>query len=520
VTQRVISVFLPRWPTDRLARAQGRKTSDNSASPPKTPPDAAPDAPIVMVGRVGRRRAIAHLNLAAARAGLRLGQAVAHATALVPGLVLHDLDPQGDQAALHRLALWAQRLYSPAVAADAPDGLVIDATGCGHLFGGEEKMLIDLRGRLAKAGLSSQIAVADSWGGAHALARFSSRSIFIAAPGTTGRELKDLPVAALRLPADLVQTLSKLGFDTIGEVEATAKGPLAHRLGLEPIRRLDHAFGREAEPIEPVLAPETLRVSKVFAEPIGAPETLARYVTQLTGELCAALEAAGHGAKRLDAWFFRVDNRIETARIGMAAPSRDAKRLAKLLCEKLENVDPGFGVDKMLLAAPGAEPLAYRQDEALAKVAVADLSGLIDTLSNRLGAEHVYRLASADSDLPERSVRKAPALERPPAFSWPADWPRPTRFFPRPEPIETVALLPDAPPASFTWRGVRRRVRRADGPERVFGEWWKADAELARSRDYFQVEDEAGERYWIFRDGDGEDAATGSQRWFMAGVFG
>jgi protein ImuB len=482
-----------------------------------------PETPTIMVGRVGRRRAIAHMNLAAARAGLRIGQAVAHATALVPGLALHDLDVEADQAALHRLALWAQRLYSPTVAADPGDGLVIDATGCAHLFGGEEKMLIDLRGRLAKAGFSAQVAIADSWGGAHALARYSRRSIFVVTPGATGRELLDLPVAALRLPPDLVPALSKLGFDTIGELEATPKGPLAHRLGLEPARRLDQAFAREAEPIEPVLAPETIRVSKIFAEPISAPETMARYVSQLTVEICAGLEAVGQGAKRLDAYFFRVDNRIETARIGMAAPTRNARRLAKLLCEKLENVDPGFGVDKILLAAPGAELLAYKQDEAVGRAGAhkaADLSGLIDTLSNRLGPDQVYRLVSTESDLPERSVKKAPALERPQAFSWPADWPRPTRLFPRPEPIETVALLPDAAPASFTWRGMRRRVRRADGPERVFGEWWKADAELARSRDYFQVEDDAGERFWIFRDGDGEDLATGSQRWFMAGVFG
>ncbi|WP_343699233.1 DNA polymerase Y family protein [Caulobacter sp.] len=473
-----------------------------------------------MVGRIGRRRAVAHMNRLAAQAGLRVGQAVAHATALVPGLVLHELDAAGDLAALQRLALWAQRLYSPTVAADPPDGLVIDATGCAHLFGGEEKMLIDIRDRLTKAGLSVKVAIADSWGGAHALARYSPRPIFVVPPGALGRELHPLPVAALRLPADLVQALAKPGFDTIGELEATAKGPLAHRFGFEPIRRLDQALGREREPIEPVLAPETLRASRVFAEPIGAPETLARYLCALTVELCAALEAAGLGAKGLDAFFFRVDNRIETARLGLAAPSRDAARLAKLLCDKLETIDPGFGVDRMVLAAPGAEPLAYRQDDALGGPASADLSGLIDTLANRLGPEHVYRLASADSDIPERSVRKAPPLESPAAFSWPIDWPRPTRFFPRPEPIETVALLPDQPPAAFTWRGVRRRVRRADGPERVFGEWWKADAELARTRDYFQVEDEGGERYWIYRDGDGEDAATGSQRWFMAGVFG
>ena len=474
-----------------------------------------------MVGRVGRRRAIAHMNLAAAKTGLRIGQAVAHATALVPGLVLHDLDAEADLAALQRLALWAQRLYSPSVAADPPDGLVIDATGCAHLFGGEEKMLIDIRDRLTKAGLSAKVAIADSWGGAHALARYSLRPVFVVPQGALGRELHPLPVAALRLPAELVQALAKPGLDTIGELDAAAKGPLAHRFGLEPIRRLDQALGREREPIEPVFARETQRAAKIFAEPIGAPETMARYLGELTVELCAALEAASLGAKALDAFFFRVDNRIETARLGLSAPSRDAPRLAKLLCEKLETIDPGFGIDKMVLAAPGAEALTYKQGDALAgRRAGADLSGLIDTLALRLGAESVYRLASADSDIPERSVRKAPALERPAAFSWPVDWPRPTRFFPRPEPIETVALLPDQPPAWFTWRGVRRRVRCADGPERVFGEWWKADAELARSRDYFQVEDEGGERYWIYRDGDGEDLASGSQRWFMAGVFG
>lgn len=484
-----------------------------------------PDAPVVMVARIGRRRAIAAMNEAAAHHGLRIGQAVAHATAMTPGLLLHDLDGEADRAALERLALWAQRLYSPIVATDGGpnglDGLVIDATGCTHLFGGEEKMLLDIRARLLKAGVTALLALADSWGGAHALARFSRRAIFVAAPGTTGRELAHLPVAALRLPDDLVQALSRLGFDTIGELEATAKGPLSHRLGLEPVRRVDQAFCRVAEPIEPVIALETLRVARIFAEPIGAPETLARHLTELTTGLCQALEEVSLGAMRLDALFYRVDNRIETARLSLAKPSRDAKRLAKLLCEKLETVDPGFGIEKMTLAAPGAEPLAWRQSDHIgAEWPKTDLSGLVDTLSNRLGAEHVYRLASADSDLPERSVRKAPPLEAPAAFSWPADWPRPTRLFPRPEAIETVALLPDAPPAAFTWRGVRRRVARADGPERVFGEWWKADAELARSRDYFQVEDEAGERFWIFRDGDGEDPTSGSQRWFMAGVFG
>jgi protein ImuB len=492
VTPRVISVFLPQWPTDRHRRSLGK------SAPPL-------EVPVVMVGRVGRRRAVASLNTAAAESGLRLGQAVAQATAMVPGLVLHDLDPAGDAAALERLALWAQRLYSPVVAADAPDGLVIDATGAAHLRGGEEKMLIDIRSRLEKVGLQSQIAIADTWGAAHALAHYSRRAIFVAEPGVIGRQISSLPVSALRLPASTVEALGRLGFDTIGELEATPKGPLAHRVGYAPVRRLDQAFGRHAEPIEPVMAPETLTARRAFAEPISAPETMARYVTQLVAELCAGLEAVSLGARRVDAYFIRVDNRTETARVAMAAPSRDAKRLARLLCEKLENVDPGFGVEKIESLGDAEGP--------------TDLSGLVDTLTNRLGAGHVYRLASAESDLPERSVRAAPALEAVEEFSWPLDWPRPARLFARPELVETVALLPDAPPAAFTWRGVRRRVRCADGPERVFGEWWKADAELARSRDYYQVEDDAGERFWLYRDGDGEDPATGTQRWFIAGIF-
>jgi protein ImuB len=116
-------------------------------------------------------------------------------------------------------------------------------------------------------------------------------------------------------------------------------------------------------------------------------------------------------------------------------------------------------------------------------------------------------------------MRVDPAAPRTGA-AWTDQWPRPWRLLPTPEPIETVALLRDQPPVTLTWRGVRRRVKRADGPERVFGEWWKRDAELIAVRDYFQVQDEAGERFWIYRAGDGEDQDTGSHRWFLHGIFG
>jgi protein ImuB len=150
----------------------------------------------------------------------------------------------------------------------------------------------------------------------------------------------------------------------------------------------------------------------------------------------------------------------------------------------------------------------------------ADVSGLIDTLANRVGERRIYRFAAVASDVPERCIMRIAPLAPNTGEAWPDHWPRPSRLLPAPEPIDAIALLPDHPPASFAWGGIRRRVMRADGPERVFGEWWKRDAELATVRDYFQVEDEAGERYWIYRAGDGEDAATGSHRWFLHGVFG
>ena len=141
-------------------------------------------------------------------------------------------------------------------------------------------------------------------------------------------------------------------------------------------------------------------------------------------------------------------------------------------------------------------------------------------LANRVGTRAVYRLAPVASDVPERSVTRIPPLSEPVGAGWPDHWPRPARLLPRPEPIQTMALLPDQPPVWIVWRGVRHRVARADGPERVFGEWWKRDSELIAVRDYFRIEDEAGARLWIYRTGDGENAGTGSHHWFLHGVFG
>lgn len=485
--------------------------------------DAAPppETPLVLIGREQRRRVVFAVNAAAIAAGLRRGMPATKAQALVTGLVVMDADLAADAEALERLALWTLQRYAPIVAPDPPDGLVIDTTGADHLHGGEELMLSGMVNRFLASGISARAAIADTWGAAHACARFLARPTLVIPPGAQTDAFSGLPIAALRLDPAILTGLRVLGFNTIGEVASQPRAPLTLRFGPELGRRLDQAIGNIAEPIDPLRTPDLIEVRRAFGEPISAAETIARYTAKLVNQLCRLLEEKGFGARRIDMLFHRVDNSYQAIRAGTATPVRDVKRLTRLLTDRIETIDPGFGVEIMSLTATHAEPLVARQViSSLIEEPEADVSGLIDIIGNRIGERRLYRFAPIASDVPERSVARVAPMSPDAGESWPDHWPRPARLLAHPEPIETMALLPDHPPVNFTWRGVRRRVRRADGPERVFGEWWKRDAELAAVRDYFLVEDDAGERYWIFRSGDGERGETGSQRWFLHGIFG
>ncbi len=450
--------------------------------------------------------------------------AVSQAQAMLPGLQVETADPDADAAALRRLAAWCLR-FSPLVSPCPDDGVWIDISGCAHFHGGECRMLRDMVRRLAASGLSARAAVADTPGCAHAMARYGAEPLTVVPPGGAADALAALPVAALRLDAGCAEALRRLGFERIGALMAAPRAPLARRFGANALRLLDQALGRAAEPIEPLLPPELCRVRQGFPEPIATPEDLARVTTLLAGALCGKLLRRNLGACRLDLVFQRVDGVAQWVRVGTAAPSRDAAHLTRLLTAQIETVDPGFGIESVMLSAPVTARLGARQTVAdlAADAAGPDLTVLVDTLSNRLGAAHVYRAAAVESDIPERSVRRAPPLPRHtlgalPA-AWPAALPRPPRLLTPPRQVETVALLPDHPPVQFTWRRKSHRIRHADGPERIYGEWWRSDDEVFAVRDYFQLEDEAGQRFWLFRNGDGQDAATGDLRWFLHGLF-
>lgn len=442
---------------------------------------------------------------------------LAHARMLVADLVVAEAAPNADLAGLNRLALWCQKRYSPLTAAAPPASLWLDVTGCTHLWGSEEALLDDLHARLERAGFANKVAMADTPGAAHAVARFGRKLTSTVAAGGAVGATANLPVAALRLATETVAALARLGFETIGDLMRAPRPQLALRFGDEVGRRLDQLTGARFEPIEPLSPPEALRRRVTFVEPISTAEAIRIGMEKLVGQIHQDLEARGLGARQVDLVCECVDGRRQAVRVGTARPTRDQAHLMRLLAPRIETIEPGFGIEAMSLSVALGQPLKATMTGNLVDRApdIESVAVLVDALANRLGPERVYRVVAAASDVPERSVRRVPPLAPPSNVPWPTDLPRPIRLLERPEPVETIALMPDGPPTAFFWRQQRHTVRRADGPERIHGEWWRGDREVNAMRDYFRVEDDQGSRFWLFRTGVANDA-----RWFIHGIFG
>ncbi|WP_237219614.1 DNA polymerase Y family protein [Sphingomonas arenae] len=515
----------------RVCREEGALT-DIGYLPPDEPP-------LVTTHKVGPRVEIAAANPAARSLGLTPGMALTMARAQVPGLEVRVADPEGDAADLRSLAELLARRWSPVVAVSDADGLFIDLTGVAHLHGGEARFARRLLRLLARHGVTARLAIADTAGAAWALARHGGGgAALIVKPGEHDAAIAPLPVTALRLEPASLELLARLGVDTAGQLLAMPRAPLVRRFGKAIVLRLDQATGRVPEPFDPVVPPTTVTVEQRFAEPIATAEAIEHWLRQLMPRLARALAEAGQGARSVELIAARVDGVPQRLRLGFARPTRDPAHMLRLALRRIEEIEPGFGIDAIALHVHRADPLGPESlAPALADPQVPDLAPLVDTLANRIGADRLWRASPVESDVPERSVALAPPLDpgpkrlakakrddvrlldsRAPDHPWHPRWPRPVRLLRRPEMVHHVmAELPDQPPRRFTWRGKAYRVVRADGPERIAGEWWRRPAERQAVRDYFQVEVESGQRFWLYRRGDGVRSETGDLSWFLHG---
>jgi protein ImuB len=522
------------------------------------------ETPFATVIEDAGRRLLAAVNPAASAAGLTPGMPLADAFSFLPDLATAVAEPVEDMASLRRLAEWCGR-YSPWTAPDGMDGVRVEITGSAHLWGGEVALAADLTTRLDRQGIACHIAVASTLGAAWALARFApiGDNVRILPPENMRAGLAALPVEALRLDPATAQGLRRVGLKRIGDLYAMPRAALASRFGDKVVLLLDQAQGDLPEPLSPLGEAPVRRVRLSFAEPIADPADLARAAERLAEDLVLRLAREGAGARRLDLAFHRVDGRVERILIGTARPSRDPRHLAALFKERLDTIDPGLGVEDMILAAFAVEPLPAEQIGFVgspAGAAAGSAAPLLDRLGNKLGLAALYRLESRESHIPERASvcvflplpspaggegrvrgvatpRHSAGPPHPPLANATGPSlspinggegligtgsgkpPRPIRLFEPPEPVEAFWLLPDDPPFRFTWRRRPHRVMRADGPERIAEEWWRLEGSGAVDaiRDYYRVEDEEGRRFWLFRAGlSGNDRPP---RWFIHGVF-
>ncbi len=465
------------------------------------------------------------VDAAAAEAGLAPGLMLADARARLPQLRVVEADPAGDAAALQRLADWCTR-FSPWTAVEGQDGIWLDITGAVPLFASEQALARELLDRLRAQGFAARVAIADTPGGAWAVARFGGLDdgLAVIPPGGVRAALGPLPVAALRLTEAITQDLRRLGLRQVASLYPLPRAPLAPRFGEIVARRLDQALGLVEEPISPNRPTEPRQERQGLAEPIGTAEAIAHVLGRLTERLCRRLEREGLGARRLELACYRVDARVERVAIGTSRPNRDAAHLSRLLGAEIERIDPGLGIEVMVLKALEVDPFTADQlglDRG-GDTAEANLAPLIDRLANRLGGGNVVRPVARASHLPERAMRLVSALESVAPGAWPEGRPRPIRLLTPPDSIEVTAPVPDDPPLLFRWRRETHRVRHAEGPERIAPEWWRcegrADADLVEDiRDYYRVEDLAGCRFWLYRQGLYRPDVPA--RWFLHGFF-
>jgi len=464
---------------------------------------------------------------------------------LFPDLIVKQADPAADLKALDKLAAACER-YTPWTAIDplggglltdmsGSGGLWLDISGCAHLYAGERSLVKDLRDRCLQAGYQPRIGLADTPGAAWAAARFGETSCSIIPEKAHQHSLATLPIAGLRLDTATLEGLESLGLRQIGDLYEMPRAPLASRFGGQALRRLDQLQGRLEEPISPRRPAPSHFARLVFAEPIGRSEDIGLALDKLLATLCPELEEANLGARRLELIIFRVDNTRASLIIGTSQPSREPDHLARLFRDDLDTLDPGFGIEVVVLAASETNALAARQIDIAGKTAHQaheNAAKLVDRLSGRLGSHNVIRLHPVESHLPECASETRPILnsglkKSKSEISWQGPLRRPARplqLLTQPLPIDVMAPVPDGPPVMFRWRKQQHKITRAEGPERISPEWWRPTQLQTRSRsltreirDYYRLEDHNGNRYWVYREGlYRPDKPPG---WYLHGFF-
>nr|WP_121272547.1 DNA polymerase Y family protein [Pedobacter schmidteae] len=471
-------------------------------------------SPFVFAGKSRGRQVVIAANPIAMALGITINMPLADAKAIVSDLEVFDEKPGLELRLLKAIGLWCIR-YTPIVAMDAPEGLFLDISGCTHLWGGEQAYLQSIVTVLQNKGYQVCAAIADTPGAAWAMARFGKYTLV--ASGAQYDALLPLVPAALRLEPLVLLRLQKLGLYQISNFIDMPRSVLRRRFGDQLLLRIHQALGNEEEIITPLQLPSPYQDRLPCLEPIRTAPGIETAIQKLLESLCGRLQQEGKGLRTASLKCFRVDGKVVTVSIGTNAPSHHVAHLFKLFALKIPQIEPALGIELFILEAGKVQDAPLFQEALWTNAPGLNdqkLAELLDRLSGKAGANIVHRYLPDEHYWPERAFKPASTIQEQPAISWPNDRPRPTQLLKRPEPIEVTAPIPDYPPMLFRYKGKIHHISKADGPERIEREWWLDKGE---HRDYYYVEDESGQRYWLFRSG--HYAGDRSNHWFIHGYF-
>jgi protein ImuB len=471
--------------------------------------------PFVFAVKDHGRQIITAANPLAESEGLAPGMVIADAKAIVPLLEVVDDIPGKDKKLLAALGEWCIR-YTPVIAVDAPNGLILDISGCTHLWGGEGPYLKEVVNRLRSKGYDVRAAMADTIGTAWAIARFGKITPIIANK-LQAEALMPLPPAALRLEASVLERLQKLGLRTISSFMTMPRSVLRRRFGESILLRIGQALGNEEEYLQPIHPIEPYQERLPCLEPIRTAVGIEIAIQRLLEMLCMRLRKEGKGVRTAVLKGYRLDGRVVQAEIGTSLATYNAHHLFKLFELKICTIEPALGIELFTMDAPKVEDIPPGQEvmwttnPGLEDTSIAEL---LDRLAGKVGEATIHRYLPDEHYWPERSIKKSTSIRERPSVSWRNDKPRPVQLLSRPEPIDVTAPIPDYPPMLFRYKGEVHHIKKADGPERIEREWW---LESGQHRDYYHVEDNDGRRYWLFRSG--HYNSDGSNQWFLHGFF-
>lgn len=472
------------------------------------------NVPFVLRTSAHGRMIVTATNAVAEKKDISVGMVLADARAIIPELEILDNKPDLADKLLKRLAEWCIR-FTPIVAVDYPDGLLLDATGCSHLWGGDQPYLSEIIKKLNARGYDVRAAVADTIGLAWGVARFG-KGPFVIPSDQHIEALMNLPPDALRLEPDTEERLNKLGLHQVRQLIGMPRSSLRRRFGQHFITRLDMALGQEIETIQPVVPVEPYQERLPCLEPIVTATGIEIALRQLLEILCLRLQQEQRGLRTAIFKSYRVDGKIEQIEISTNRPSHNVNHLLKLFEIKLPTIEPALGIELFVLEAPKVEdhlPIQEKMWKGSGGLDDIRLSELIDRFAGKFGAQAIHRYLPDEHYWPERSIKLASSLQEKPTTEWHNEKVRPLQLLQAPEPIEVAAPIPDYPPMLFRYKGKVHQIIKADGPERIEQEWW---LQQGQHRDYYRVEDEEGHRYWLFRLGHYHDK---TYQWFLHGFF-